>query len=80
MVIPGAMKEPYQNVSDLTVQDIQTAMANRNIALAEMKKRNEERAAQRNSTPAAGFGAPAANTGASNSPLAGLNMGGGFNF
>lgn len=78
-VIVGAMKEPYMNETDLTVQDIQNALAARNIMLAEKKKKDEERAAKKNaSTPAAGFGTPGAPAG--NSPLSGLNMGGGFNF
>lgn len=53
-VITGVMKDAYMNESDLTVQNIQDALANRNVALATMKKKNEDRNANKNtSTPAA---------------------------
>lgn len=45
MVITGAMKEPY--AEGITIQEIQEAMAVRNVALATMKKRNEDRQAQK---------------------------------
>jgi hypothetical protein len=77
-IVTGAMKEPYMNETDLTAADVQTALAARNIYLAELKKKAEERAAQKNAAPAGGFAAPGG--AASGSPLAGLNMGGGFNF
>lgn len=43
-VITGAMKEPYIiDESTLTAQEIKDALANRNVYLAEIKKRAEER-------------------------------------
>ena len=50
-VITGVMKDAYLNDADLTVQDIQTAMANRNVALATMKQKNEARNANKGSAP-----------------------------
>lgn len=67
MIITGSMKEPY--AEGITIQEIQEAMAVRNVALATMKKRNEDRQAQK------GGQAPAVN------PLSGLAANpGGFSF
>ena len=64
-VVTGAMKEAYTDETMLTPQELQDAMANRNIKLAGIKQRQAERQQATATTPS--------------NPLASVNAGG-FNF
>lgn len=69
-VVTGAQKDPYTFGEDgvLTPQDIKTAIENRNIALADIKKRSDEYYASRNAETKAA------------APAASAIPAGGFNF
>lgn len=69
-VVTGAQKDPYTFGEDgvLTPQDIKTAIENRNIALADIKKRSDEYYASRNTETKAA------------APAASAIPAGGFNF
>ena len=43
-IVTGAIKEPYNTVTDITLDEVKTALATRNIDLATMKERAEQRA------------------------------------
>lgn len=61
-VVSGAARTPYDfgDETVLTADEVKKAMAARETALADMKKRNEEYQASKNAAPAAGFANPTA--------------------
>lgn len=61
-VITWAMAEPYvwDDESTITANELKEALANREIAIAEMKKRNDDYKASKNGAPAASTPTPGA--------------------